>query len=197
MIKLPDPIFESKAVLERAVHSRRSIRSFREEALTQNQLSILLHAGQGISGPGNLRTVPSAGAIYPLELYVVASHITELEKGVYRFIPGNHSLEPQTSILNRDDYVRALLGQSFIRKAPASIVIGASFQRMRSRYGERADRYIFMEAGAAAENIQLQCESLELGTVIIGAFYESQLRQLLSLPEKIEPLIVMPVGKPY
>jgi SagB-type dehydrogenase family enzyme len=197
MIKLPDPTFENAVPLERVIRSRRSTRSFCEESLDLNQISILLHAGQGISEAGSLRTVPSAGAIYPLELYVVASRVTGLERGVYRFIPEKHSLEPQTSILNLDDYARALLGQSFVQKAPVSIVIGASFHRMRSRYRERADRYIFMEAGAAAENIHLQCESLELGTVIIGAFYDSQLQQLLSLPEKIEPLIVMPVGKPF
>ncbi len=164
-----------------------------DEKISIRELSQLLWAAQGITAKWGGRTVPSAGATYPLEIYVAVGNVEYLEPGVYHYIPGNHKIEKLISQDIRDKLCRAAFGQKSIEKAPATIVIAAEFSRTRKRYGERATRYVYMEAGHAGQNLYLQAEALGLGTVAIGAFDDNQVKGILKIKEDV--LYLMPVGK--
>lgn len=176
---------------------RRSIRDFQDIPLSLEQISQLLWAGQGIT-EGFKRAAPSAGATYPLTLYVAVGDkgVTGLSSGVYEYIPRTHSLVVVKEGDFRQRIAAACLNQLFIQEAPVTIVIAAEYEKTTSRYGERGKRYVHMEAGHVGENIYLQAVALELGTVVVGAFQDIDLKQVLDLPEELVPLYVMPVGHP-
>jgi len=193
---LPKPKRESDVSLEETLHSRRSIRDFRDRAISLEEVSQLLWAGQGVTEENGKRATPSAGATYPLEVYIVANNVEGVEEGVYLFHPEKHNL---SKILEGDvseKLASAALGQDFIAQAPVNIVITGVYERTVSRYGERGERYVHMEAGHASQNIYLQCESLNLGTVTVGAFGNEEVIEVLKLNEEEEPLYIMPVGYP-
>ncbi len=179
--------------VEDAIASRRSERNFLDQSLTKDQLFQILWAAQGITGDGK-RAAPSAGATYPLEIYAVAGTVEGLDAGVYRYIPEAHSLTKHVSGDKRKELAGASLNQNFIADAPLVIVIAAEYQRTTKRYGERGIRYVHIEVGHVGQNIYLQAESLGLGTVAVGAFYDEEVARVLNLPEAHEPLYVMPVG---
>ncbi len=187
MAKLPPPKKKGTFTLEETLERRRSKRSFIPKRLSLEQIAQLLWAAQG-AFPRGRRTVPSAGGIYPLEVYLVT------RENVQRYVPRDHDLVETL----RGDVVAQLCeaagGQEFIREAPASIVIAADHGAMEGRYGERAERYICMEAGHAAQNIQLQAVALGLGSVPIGAFDDDQVHSVLKLPDEQWPLYIIPVG---
>ncbi len=194
-IKLPPPIAKGKISLEEAIKKRRSERDFQDRALTLSQVSQILWAAQGITEEGGFkRAAPSAGALYPLELYLVVKKVEELEAGVYHYHPANHTLD----LIWRGNYqtplAKACLGQMFIADAPVSVVIAAQYERTTAKYGKRGLRYVHMEVGHVGENICLQVVALGLGTVTIGAFWDEEVSRDLSLPKKYEPLYVLPVG---
>lgn len=196
-IELPQPKFKGGMSVEEAIKLRRSVRDYQDRPLSLEQVSQLLWAGQGIT-KGFLRVAPSAGATYPLTQYVVVGDegVDGLKPGIYEYVPQTHSLiflEPGDF---RDRIATACLGQSFIADAPISIVIAAEYERTTVRYGERGIRYVHMEAGHVGENIYLQAVALGLGTVVVGAFLDVDLAQVLDLPEEQVPLYVMPVGYP-
>ncbi len=195
-VKLPPPRLDGTMAVERALLMRRSVRSYRDEPLTLAEAGQLLWAAQGITSPRGLRTAPSAGALYPLELYLVAGRVDGIAPGIYRYRPSGHSLERVVSGDRRDELCRAALGQSPPEDAPASLVFTAVYGRTTRKYGERGLRYVYMDHGHAAENVYLQAVSLGLGTVLIGAFDDAAVRRVMSLPAGEEPLSVMPVGKP-
>ena len=114
--------------------------------------------------------------------------------GVYKYIPHDHALKEITTGDKRSDLTIAALKQESILKAPAVIVLSAVYERTRVKYGDRGDRYVHMEIGFAAQNIYLQAESLELGTVFIGAFYDESVKKILEIPEEEQPLGIMPLG---
>ncbi len=186
--------------LEEVIAKRRSRRKFKREPITLQQLSQLLWAAQGISDERRgFRTVPSAGATYPLEVYVVVREggVEGLDPGIYKYIPERHSL----ALIKRGDFsyelYRACLSQEWVREAAINIVITAVYERTTAFYGRRgAERYVPMEAGHAGQNIYLQAEALGLGTVAIGAFYDEEVSSILGLPRSEVPLYVFPVGKP-
>ena len=196
-IKLPLPQLEGKMSVEEALARRRSRRVFKDYSLTIEQVSQLLWSAQGITEERiGFRTAPSAGATYPLDIYLVVGKdkLENLKTGVYHYNPHHHSL---TIILEEDqrrELARACLRQKFIEDAPVSLIITAEFSRITNRYGKRGIYYAYMEAGHIGQNIYLQAESLELGTVVIGAFYEEDISQALNLPDQHIPLYVMPVG---
>ena len=196
MVKLPPARSDGHLSIESVLSLRRSVRSYSQQPLSLNDLSQLLWAGQGISSPDNLRTAPSAGALYPLELYLVAGLTTNLSPGVYRYSPEQHAL----ILIKKSDQRRALsaaaLHQESIAEAPACFVITGVYRRTAKKYGERARRYVQLEAGHASENILLQAAALKLGTVVVGAFYDDEVQRVLDLPEDHEPLLVIPVGFP-
>ncbi len=195
VIPLPAPVTTGPVSVEEAVAGRRSVREYAATPLEIADLSQLLWAGQGVTGPAGLRAAPSAGALYPLEIYVACGNVNGLLPGVYHYLPGSHVLN---RILDRDvreDLSAGAVGQSSVRDAPAVIIIAADYQRTTGKYGERGIRYVHMEAGHAAENIYLQAYTLGIGTVTIGAFDDSGVASLLGLPGNQTPLYLMPVGK--
>jgi SagB-type dehydrogenase family enzyme len=194
IIALPAPEFDGSTSVEQALLERRSVREYRDEPLSLPEIGQLLWAAQGITSPSGKRTAPSAGALYPLELYLVAGDVEGLQVGVYKYIPHDHALKEITTGDKRSDLTIAALKQESILKAPAVIVLSAVYERTRVKYGDRGDRYVHMEIGFAAQNIYLQAESLELGTVFIGAFYDESVKKILEIPEEEQPLGIMPLG---
>ncbi len=193
-IKLPSFSREGELSVEEAVYNRRSRRRYGKGELTLFEVSQLLFVAQGITGEGGRkRAAPSAGATYPMETYLVAGNVKELDKGVYRYIPQGHSIELINKGDKRKQLTAAALGQVYIMNAPVSIVLAAEYERTMGRYGQRGRRYVHMEAGHIGENIYLECESLGLSTVVIGAFSDSLVKKILGIDE--EPLYIMPVGR--
>jgi SagB-type dehydrogenase family enzyme len=194
-ISLADPSYDSDVSIEEALQNRRSQRSYQDKALTLEEVSQLVWAAQGITNDRGFRTAPSAGATYPLELYVVAGNVENLMSGIYKYEPNGHKLTRIAEGDNRNKLANAALGQSSIRDGAINLVFSAVYQRTARRYGERAKRYVHMEVGHAAQNVYLQAESLELGTVVIGAFDDKSVREMIQMPEEEQPLYIMPVGK--
>lgn len=194
-LDLPPPRSTGAAPLEQLLEQRRSVRSFAGTPLRLTELGQLLWAAQGITHPDGLRTAPSAGALYPLELYVVAGVVDGLEAGVYHYQPGNHRLARIAAGDRRGPLTRAALGQSWMRDAAAVIVLSAVFERTSWKYGRRAKRYVHMEVGHAGQNLFLQAGALGLGTVVVGAFDDDEVADLLDLPAGSAPLSLMPVGR--
>jgi len=194
-IKLPQPMKTGKTSVEKALQERHSIREYRRIPLTLSELSQLLWAAQGISGFGTRRTAPSAGALYPLEVRVVIGNVTGLSAGVYAYNPHMHEITRIETGDKRLPLHQAALGQTSVKNAAAAIVLSAVYRRTMIKYGERGFRYVNMEAGHAAQNICLQAVSLDLGTVVIGAFHDEEVKAILNLPGQEEPLYIIPVGR--
>lgn len=195
IVQLPQPRFDSGISVEKALLGRRSVREYRDGPLTLAEIGQLLWAAQGVTAPGGFRTAPSAGALYPLELHVVAGNVRDLPPGIYRYRPQTHTLAPIIPGDRRGELCAAALQQAPIRKAPASLVFSAVFARTTCKYGERGLRYVYMDHGHAAENVYLQAVSLHLGTVVIGAFADDVVKKVISMPAGEEPLSIMPVGR--
>lgn len=194
-IILPEPRYDSGISVEEALLKRRSIRDYTGEALTLQEVSQLLWAAQGITDPSGKRAAPSAGALYPLEIYVVIGSVENVAKGVYKYKPHEHELLKVLEGDKRKALAKAALEQQCIAQGAIDIVITAIYDRTTTKYGNRGIRYVHMEAGHAAENVYLQAVALNLGTVVIGAFYDNQVKEVLDLPKNEEPLYIMPVGK--
>lgn len=192
-MKLPKPRYTSSVSVEEAMLKRRSIRSYKNEALTIEEVSQLLWSAQGITAGWGGKTVPSAGATYPLEIYLVVGNVKGIEPGVYHYLEETHEIVKINGKDIRKELTRAALGQEYINNAPISIVIAAKYARTTARYGERGIRYVDNEVGHCGQNIHLQCEALGLGTVVIGAFHDEQVKKILGIKE--EPRYIMPVGK--
>jgi SagB-type dehydrogenase family enzyme len=180
-IELPAPSREGDVAVERALAERRSVRDYAEVPLPLAALAQLAWAAQGVTHASGYRAAPSAGALYPLELYVVAGDVPGLEAGIYHYVPAEHRLVRHAGGDPRGAVARAALFQSWIGAA---------------KYGDRALRYVHMEVGHAAQNVYLQTEALGLGTCMVGAFHDGQLKRVLALPEAAVPLALLPVGTP-
>ena len=207
IIKLPSSQLKGKVSLEETIARRRSVRSYRREPLALSQLSQILWSAQGVTGSRGFRAAPSAGATYPLEIFVVVGTqaviageskqpAQELQAGVYHYEVDSHSLSLHKATDLRPDLAGATLDQGFIIDAPVAIVICALYHRTSYRYGRRGERYVHIEVGHIGENIHLQAVALGLATVEVGAFRDEEVREVLGLEEQIKPLYVMPVGKP-
>jgi SagB-type dehydrogenase family enzyme len=188
LIALPNPKRESSMSLEKAIVVRRSRRDFTPQSLTLEQISQLVWAAQGQETGGRFRTVPSAGATYPLELFVATG------EGLFHYLPAGHALEKLTGQDLRAELSTAAWGQEFIEAAPLTLVFAAEFSRTTNHYGKRGIRYVYMEAGHAAQNVHLQAEALGLGSVAVGAFDDSSVSKVLSLPKNLEPIYMVMVG---
>lgn len=190
-ITLPPPQVSSGMPLTEALASRRSIRQFADTPLTLPQIGQLCWAAQGITDAEHgKRTAPSAGALYPIELYLVTP------AGVQHYNPRGHALEPHLTGDIRPDLSRAALSQQVVQSAPACLVITAAVERTAAKYGERAERYCFIEAGHVAQNILLQATALKLGGVPMGAFEDAEVTKVLNLPAGLKPLYLLGVGHP-
>jgi SagB-type dehydrogenase family enzyme len=189
--KLPAPRQTSNLSLEEAIRRRRSVRDFSDVALTDAELGQLLWAAQGITHRTmGLRAAPSAGALYPLEAYVVT------HAGVYHYEPRTHQLRQTTSTDVRKALFNAALRQEAVRDAPAVFVLAGVYERTAKKYRGRAERYVHMEAGHAAQNLLLQAVALGLVSVPIGAFDDDGIERALALPPAHRPLYLLPVGHP-
>jgi SagB-type dehydrogenase family enzyme len=196
MIKLPQPKYDSQFSIEKTLLERRSVRNYKDEALTLAEVSQLLWAAQGITDKANgLRTAPSAGALYPLETYLVAGKVTGLPSGLYKYKPRGHELEKIADGDKRAELSKAALGQSSVKEAPVVIALSAVYARITGKYGDRGIRYTDMETGHVGENVALQAVALGLGTVMVGAFNDDAVKKVLGLPAEEEPLYLIPVGK--
>ncbi|MHC4340605.1 MAG: SagB/ThcOx family dehydrogenase [Planctomycetota bacterium] len=188
---LPEPRAKGPLSLEEALARRRSVRAFDKTPLTRTEIGQLMWAAQGMTGSRGERTAPSAGALYPLELYAITAD------GFFHYQPRGHRLERLRDDDLREKAYETALRQSAIRRAPAVIVVTAVYERTAKKYGEkRSPRYVHMEAGHAAQNILLQAVALGLGAVPIGAFHDDPLRESLGLPADHRPLYLIPVGRP-
>jgi SagB-type dehydrogenase family enzyme len=187
---LPPPRLKGTVTLEETLAARRSVREYTDTPLTRDEIGQLLWSMQGITRDWGGRTAPSAGALYPLETYVVTA------EGLYHYRPAGHELAADPGLGLRQALWEAGLKQDWIRQAPAVFVVAAVYERTSGKYGDRAARYVHMEAGHAAENLLLQAVALGLGGVVIGAFYDARVGAALELPQDHEPLYLIPVGHP-
>ncbi|MGB2799363.1 MAG: SagB/ThcOx family dehydrogenase [Dehalococcoidia bacterium] len=194
-VSLPEVRLTSDVSLEETLLYRRSIRDYTDEALSLAEVSQLLWAAQGITEAWGGRTAPSAGALYPLEVYLVVGDVEGLTPGVYQYRPDGHELVKVKDGDVRGELAEAALGQDSVRNGAIDIVIAAVYERTTVKYGERGIRYVHMEAGHAAQNVYLQANALDLGTVTIGAFYDDSVRDIVGMPGDVAPLYVIPVGK--
>ena len=198
-VKLPRPELRGKVSLEEAIAKRRSVRRYRTDPLTLSQLSQILWSAQGTTGRGELRAAPSAGATYPLEVLAVIGKqaVDKLEAGIYHYEADSHSLVCSQPGDLRRELAMAALDQGFIASAPVDIVICAIYTRTSYTYGRRGERYVHMEVGHVGENIHLQAVALDLATVEVGAFNDEEVRKALGVEERIKPLYIMPLGRPF
>jgi len=195
-IKLPEPRHSSDVSLEEALLKRRSIRDYTGKPLTLQEVSQLLWAAQGITDPRGFRTAPSAGALYPLEVYVVVGDVENLAKGVYRYNPHEHELVKALDGDKRADLAKAAVGQSCVEEAAIDIVITGVYERTTKKYGERGIRYVHIEVGHAAQNVCLQATAISLGAVTVGAFYDDQVGEILNIMKGEQPLYIIAIGRP-
>ena len=198
VIKLPQPKISGEVSVEAAIAHRRSERTFSDRPLSIEELSQLLWSLQGITDGKRLRAAPSAGATFPLEIFAVIGGFGAggFPAGVYSYLPHEHSLKPRVSGDLRQRLADAAIGQRAIATAPVSLVIAADYERTRLRYRNRTERYVHMEAGHAAQNVYLQAAALGLGTVAVGAFDDSGVKELLALTGNLQPLYILPAGHP-
>lgn len=196
MVKLPPPRLDSKFSLEKAILKRRSVREYKDEPLVIYEISQLLWAAQGVTDKDRgFRTAPSAGALYPLEVYLAVFKVDGLKDGVYKYRPDSHGLVKTVEGDKKEELFRATLEQSSVKEAGAVIVFAAVYERTTGKYGERGRKYVHIEIGHAAQNVYLQVVSLDLGAVVIGAFNDEEVKKIMGMPENEEPLYIMPVGK--
>gem|GEM_PF-386419 len=190
-IHLPQANVTGSMSLEQSIGARRSIRTFAAKPLSIEQIGQLLWAAQGITDTRNgLRAAPSAGALYPLELYIV------LPDGIYRYFPERHELKRTVEGDRRFELQKAALDQDAVGTAPAVFVFSAVFQKTANRYGARASLYVPIEVGHAAQNLLLQATAQGLAGVPVGAFNERRVAEVLRLAKNERPLYLLPLGYP-
>lgn len=188
---LPPPALKGTLYLEEAIAKRRTVRDFADTTLTWAEIGQLVWSAQGVTDPGGrFRAAPSAGALYPLELYVVTP------QGLWRYVPQGHELARVADGDLRPSIQAAALNQVSVGKAPLTLVFAGVYERTAAKYGERAERYVLLEAGHAAQNVLLQACAMGLGAVPIGAFDDGRLRAALSLPANERPLYIVSIGHP-
>jgi len=193
-IKLPEPDASGKSHLEELIAKRRSRREYADRELSEPLISRFLWATQGTSSKEGLRTVPSAGALYPLEVHIVIGKGSGLEAGVYRYIAEEHSLIQEIPGDMRQKLSEAALSQSMVKDAPVSLVISAVYPRITGKYGKRGLRYAHMEAGHAAQNVYLLGVELGIGTCAVGAFEDEEVKKVLKMPANEDLLYILPLG---
>jgi SagB-type dehydrogenase family enzyme len=188
IVELLEPNLSGTAALEKVIAARRSRRDFSSKSLTLEQLGQLAWAAQGQAVNSKYRTVPSAGATYPLELFAVT------DRGLFHYVHAKHALEKLHKRDLRSALASAAWSQAFIAAGALTLVFAADFARTTSHYGQRGTRYVYMEAGHAAQNVHLQAEAVGLGSVAVGAFDDDAVSEVLALPKNLEPIYMVVVG---
>lgn len=195
-LNLPEARRDSSFSLERALSQRRSVRELSAVALRTQELAQLAWAAQGVVTSSGLRTAPSAGALYPLDLYVASGDVEGLKPGVYCYQPSSHRLALVADGDRRRAIAAAAWGQDWLEQAAAILVIAAVERRTTAKYGERGVRYVQMEAGHTAQNVLLQAAALGLGATVVGAFSDAKVKSAVALRRDAQPLSLIPVGRP-
>jgi SagB-type dehydrogenase family enzyme len=195
IITLPEPQYDGKRSVESDLRQRRSTRAYTGAPLTLAEVSQLLWAAQGITSADGLRTAPSAGALYPLTVSLVVGNVQTLSKGVYKYQPLRHELVRVIEGDKRAELSAAAIEQSWVKDSAVVIALAAIYERTTARYGERGIRYVHMEAGHAAQNIHLQAVSLNLATVVVGAFDDWKVQRSMQMTTREVPLALIPVGR--
>jgi SagB-type dehydrogenase family enzyme len=195
-IKLPAIRMNSSTSVEEALSQRRSVRLYKNEPIEMTDVAQLLWAAQGVTDTQRLlRSTPSAGALYPLEVYLVAGSVKGLTPGVFKYQPKDHELTKIGDGDKRVELSEAAYTQQWIHQSAASIVICAVYKRTEKKYGSRARQYVHMEVGAAVENVYLQATALGVGTVLVGAFDDEAVKKIVGIGQDEEPVGIMPLGK--
>lgn len=190
--------------LDQTLKHRKSIRDFQTKPISKGQLSYLLWASTGIQRiedgyefgfpqSGGPRTAPSAGALYPIETYVIANDVRKLEAGVYHYSIKAHQLEQLKQGELRQEIANAALGQGMCAAAAAVFIWSAVFERCKWKYGQRAYRYIYLDAGHIAENLALASVSINLGSCEVGALYDDLVNSILDIDGTEESVLCMAV----
>jgi SagB-type dehydrogenase family enzyme len=197
IVRVPRPRFESSCSIEHALHERRSSRELdRKAALTLQEISQLLWAGHGITSGDGFRTAPSAGALYPLELYLVAGRVHGLDTGIYNYLPAKHRLLLIAVEDPRAAFANAAYGQTWLKHAAAVLDFAAVESRTTGKYGRRGIRYVHVETGHAAQGVLLQAVSLGVAGAVVGAFEDKRVAEVLRLPEEEQALYLLVLGRP-
>lgn len=197
VMKLPEVNTKGVISVEKAIAQRRTVRSYSSRMLSLAQVAQLLWAAQGITGKrGRFRAAPSAGALYPMDVYVAAgkSCVEQMQAGVYLYKPKAHTLSQVAENDLREDTARAAFSQMWMARAPVCFIITAEYNRVEIKYGRRGHRYAVIEAGHIGQNLFLQAEALGLKAGIVGAFHDQKLHHVLNLNQGHEPLLIMPAG---
>lgn len=194
-IALPKPKLTGSISIEEVLNKRRSIRKFLNSLISVSELSQLLWSAQGITTEDGRRTSPSAGATYPLEIYISVKNIENLKEGLYKYAPDAHSLLLIDENNRSVQIAEATYQPQMVKGAAAIFIITSVLNRTTSVYGERGIRYAYMEAGHSAQNLSLMGVALNIGLVLVGAFDDNKLSDALSLKKDEIPLYIIPVGK--
>lgn len=194
-VLLPPPRLDGPVSLEKALAGRRTRRDLPGGEMLLAELGQLLWAAQGRTGPDGFRTAPSAGALFPLEVFVVTGRVAGVAPGIYRYDPSGHALERRGSADPRPELASAAIDQPWVGQGSVLIVLTGVTERTAAKYGERAFRYVCLEAGHAAQNILLEAAALGLPTGLVGAFEDERVLSLLDLGSEHRPLYLIPVGK--
>jgi len=190
-VVLPAPVTDGRVSLEAAIAGRRSVKEFADTALTWEEVGQLAWAAQGITEPEKgFRAAPSAGAMYPLHLYLVTPD------GLYHYVPAGHKLERRPLADALATFRAVTANQPSIQQAPLTVIITAAFGPMRERFGERAEGFVYLEAGHVGQNLQLQARALGLGSLPIGGFDPARVAEALALPTDHTVVYLMPIGHP-
>jgi len=194
IIKLPVPVSHVMS-FEETLQLRRSTRDFSADPLSLQQVAQLLWAAQGVTSSDGLRVVPSAGSLFPLEIFVVVGRVKDLSPGVYRYHSRQHALSLVANGDRRSTLKKAALNQMAIEQAPIDIIITGVYKRVIKTYKVRGIRYVQMESGHVAQNISLQAVAMKLGSVPISAFNDQEVTKILDIPSDYYPLYIIPIGK--
>jgi len=195
-IKLPEVRHQGAMSLEAALWARHSTRSLTRDSLSLADVGQLLWAAQGVNRPDGHRTAPSAGATYPLELYLLASRVRDLPAGTYHYKPAGHELEGVATGDPLPALTSSATRQAWIADAAVVVVFAGAYDRTAGRYRDRTERYVAIEVGAAGQNVYLEAAALGLGTTMVGSFQDSTLAAVVGLPAGQRPVAIMPVGRP-
>ena len=196
-IGLPKPSFTGEKSVEETIKARRTVRHFKSKELSLGQLSQLLWAAYGVTNRDGLyRSVPSAGALYPLDIWVAIGEkgVEGLEAGIYHYIPETHKISQIRKGEVRHEITRASLFQNWMAEAPVIFIVTGEYERCTGKYGKRGISYTYIEAGHVGQNIFLQAEALGLSAGIVGAFHNDLVRQVLGIGKVYDPILIMPVG---
>lgn len=194
LIRLPKTAPSLGHPLEQLLAQRRTHRAYSGQPVSLAKVACLLWAAQGITDPSGFRTAPSAGALYPLEVYLLAGVVTGLEPGIYHYQPKADGIRMVATGDRRAELAAAALHQDWLMDAALTLVFAARYERTTWKYGRRGIQYVHIEVGHAAQNVQLMAVSLGLGTAVVGAFDDGRVASLMGMPAEETPLYLLPVG---